>query len=463
MESTGARRKRILFRRRGGDPCPCRPPPGAGRRSRHTAIRGADRLLARLQNPHRVPGHRFRTDRLDPQCRVRAAAGERAAFVHHRRAERYVADDQRVIGDFRPDAVVGDFRLSLSVSARIARVPYLTITNAYWSPYARPHFPVPALPITRLLGVRAAQAVFDLIRPLAFARHALPLNRVRRRHGLPGLGWGLLRTYTDADYTLYADLPDLIPVAGAPPTHRYLGPILWSFPAPLPAWWQDLPTDRPVIYVTLGSSGDANLLSLVVRALANTHFAVVATTAGRVTIADPPRNCHLADFLPGAAASARGRAGNLQWRQPDCLPGPGGWSARPRAREQHGPTDEHGIRRGGRRRKASARRRGDSEAPHDRRGRSDHGGHRHGGRTAAGTPDPPLRPRARAGGTPRSTLKPHHHDSMTRKGVRGPLFRSERCLDQAVRRRRAVPPRAANPSPRSARVPGSGTNVNGEL
>jgi UDP:flavonoid glycosyltransferase YjiC (YdhE family) len=220
--------------------------------------------------------------------------------------ERYVEDDLNVIGAFRPDAIVGDFRLSLSVSARLTGVPYATVTNAYWSPHAQHrHFPVPELPVTRLLGATTAQAVFDLIRPLAFAQHALPLNRVRRRRGMPSLGWELLRTYTDADYTLYADLPSLIPTSGAPPTHRYLGPVLWSFPTPIPAWWNDLPADRPVVYVTLGSSGDANLLPLVLKALGDLPFEVLANTAGRVQIASPPPNCHLADYLPGADASAR--------------------------------------------------------------------------------------------------------------------------------------------------------------
>jgi UDP:flavonoid glycosyltransferase YjiC (YdhE family) len=220
--------------------------------------------------------------------------------------ERYVGDDLQVIGDFRPDVVVGDFRLSLSVSARLSAVPYAAVTNAYWSPYARhQRFPVPELPVTRLLGVAAAQRVFDLIRPAAFARHALPLNRVRRRHGLPGLGWRLLPTYTDADCTLYADLPTLIPIAGAPSTHQYIGPVLWSFPAPLPPWWKDLPRDRPVVYVTLGSSGAANLLPRVLQALGSLPVEVVASTAGRVDIPSPPANCHLADYLPGAEASTR--------------------------------------------------------------------------------------------------------------------------------------------------------------
>ncbi|MFC6668968.1 hypothetical protein [Marinobacterium aestuariivivens] len=79
--------------------------------------------------------------------------------------EAYVKEDLQVIREISPDLVIGDFRLSLSVSARLAGIPYMTITNAYWSPYARPHYRVPELPITRLLGAGLAEPLFRLARP----------------------------------------------------------------------------------------------------------------------------------------------------------------------------------------------------------------------------------------------------------------------------------------------------------
>src|SRR6188508_1566703 len=46
----------------------------------------------------------------------------------------YVEDDRALIRKVRPDVVVGDFRLSLVASAQLENVPYVTVTNAYWSP-----------------------------------------------------------------------------------------------------------------------------------------------------------------------------------------------------------------------------------------------------------------------------------------------------------------------------------------
>ena len=168
----------------------------------------------------------------------------------------YVRQDRALLADVRPDVVVGDFRLSLSVSARLAGVPYATVTNVYWSTAARQRFPLPELPLTRTLGVRAAGLVFPLARPVAFALHTRPLNRVRREHGLPSLGPDLRRTYTDADRVLFADAPELSPPHTSAPGQEFLGPVLWEpagTPPPLP--------DDPLVYVTLGSSGRGRSLS----------------------------------------------------------------------------------------------------------------------------------------------------------------------------------------------------------
>lgn len=222
--------------------------------------------------------------------------------------EAYVKDDLDLLARVKPDLVVGDFRLSLSVSARLARVPYVTITNAYWSPYFRPvAYPVPSLPMTRVLPVGLAGMLFRLARPLAFAYHCRPLNAVRRRHGLASLGSDLRHVYTDADQTLYADVAEFFPGIELPTNHRFIGPVLWAPPVPLPSWWDDLPSDRPIVYVTLGSSGQENLLPKVLNALGDLEVTVIAASAGGHLPASVPANARVAQYLPGDEASRRAR------------------------------------------------------------------------------------------------------------------------------------------------------------
>ncbi len=217
----------------------------------------------------------------------------------------YVAADEALLERLRPEVVIGDFRLSLQVSARRARVPYLGIANAYWSPWARQAVPVPDILPTRLLGARLMQPIFDLIRPLAFAQHARPIEVMRQRVGLPALGGNLFAAYTEADQVLYADIPGLVDLPGLPASHRVAGPVLWSPAGSLPAWWDDLPEDRPLVYVTLGSSGDPRTLPALLAALGQRPVRVLLASAGKALPEHLPANVLAADYLPGLAASQR--------------------------------------------------------------------------------------------------------------------------------------------------------------
>ena len=218
---------------------------------------------------------------------------------------RYVEDDLAMLDNIKPDLVIGDFRLSLAVSAPLRKIPYAAVVNAYWSPFADTVYPVPDLPLTRIMGIRLAQKLFDVIRPVAFALHARPLNQVRRHFGLLPLGSDLRDIYCWGDYTLYADVPEVVPTHDLPAHHRYLGPILWSIQTPLPVWWNDLPKAKPVIFLTLGSSGLISLLPKVLNVLSQLPVTVIVATAGKIKLNTRYANVFVADYLPMDMATRR--------------------------------------------------------------------------------------------------------------------------------------------------------------
>jgi UDP:flavonoid glycosyltransferase YjiC (YdhE family) len=219
--------------------------------------------------------------------------------------ERYVAQELALFARVKPDAVVGDFRLSLSTSTALARIPFAMLINAYWSPHAvRDVFPVPDHPMVRLVGEKMAAKFFPRVMPKVFAAFAKPINTVRKRHGLAPIG-SLLEVLTHGDRTLFPDTPSLVPTTGGPPTHVYLGPVLWSPEVPLPQWWNAVPDAKPIVYVTLGSSGKHDRLPIVLKALAKLDVSVLLSTAGRDPPADMPPGVFAAPYLPGDRAVAR--------------------------------------------------------------------------------------------------------------------------------------------------------------
>ncbi|MCM8612267.1 nucleotide disphospho-sugar-binding domain-containing protein [Accumulibacter sp.] len=228
-----------------------------------------------------------------------------APLFERSRLERYVAEDLRIIEKNQPDLIVGDFRVSLAVSARLAGKTYVTISNAHWSPYAsHPGFPLPEHISARLLGVRLASTLFRKLQPIIFARHARPLNAVREKHGLPAVA-DLRQVYTDGDHTWYADIPTLAPTVGLPPTHAYLGPIIWSPEIDPPPWWHELRCDRPLVYLNVGSTGQLDVLPVAMQALQEMQLGVMVATAGRKVQLPTGNGAWVADYLPGTLAAAR--------------------------------------------------------------------------------------------------------------------------------------------------------------
>jgi UDP:flavonoid glycosyltransferase YjiC (YdhE family)/uncharacterized protein (DUF2141 family) len=240
------------------------------------------------------------------QDRIESALRSGRRLYGTRVLRRYVRDDLALFDVAQPDVVIGDFRLSLPVSAPLWGVPHVAIANAYWSPYStRRDFPLPDHPMVRLLGEERAARHFPKALPYVFAHFARPVNALRRAHHLPPIG-SLPHVLTYGDYVLYADTPLLAPTSGTPEHHEYLGPVAWS-PGGLAPDFGDASAEHPMVYVTLGSSGNVAVLPIVIEALASLPLTAVVATAGRARIAEPPTNVRVTDFVPGDVAARRSR------------------------------------------------------------------------------------------------------------------------------------------------------------
>lgn len=228
---------------------------------------------------------------------------------------RYIEAERRLIEQIEPALVVGDFRLSLSTSAELMAVPSAVLINAYWSPHARRDgFPVPDHPIIGWLGEERTQRHFPRAIPHVFRHFASPINAARAQHGLPAVG-SLLEVLTHGSFTLYPDDPWLTPVERAPASHHFLGPVLWQPELPSTALDSEeaadsdteqlLESGRPLIYVTLGSSGALSLLPALLEALSELPATALVSTAGRVRIDRLPPNVVVRRFVRGADVARR--------------------------------------------------------------------------------------------------------------------------------------------------------------
>jgi UDP:flavonoid glycosyltransferase YjiC (YdhE family) len=218
---------------------------------------------------------------------------------------KYVQDDLAIFKQIHPDLVIGDYRLSLCVSAPLSRLPFASIFNAHWSPFYRQPAVVPELPVTRWISPRVLNPLYAGLRPAFYALHAKPVNEVRRAFGLSRLSHDLRRIYTAGDLVLYPDVPEFVRLTGAPEHHHFIGACAWSVHTPKPPWWNDvMGSSQPKVFVSLGSSGPIKALPAVLEALSRLPVRVILSTSGR-PVGATPANVSLADLLPYEETASR--------------------------------------------------------------------------------------------------------------------------------------------------------------
>jgi UDP:flavonoid glycosyltransferase YjiC (YdhE family) len=218
---------------------------------------------------------------------------------------RYVDEERRLFDRIEPDVVVADLRWSTTISAPLAGVPLASLVNAYWSARTvRDGWPMPDHPIVRLLGPEIAARGYEKARPFVFRHFAAPVNALRKAHRLPEIG-DLEDVLLFGDRVLFPDDPSVVPLSSTRPNEIFLGPILWSPEIAPPPELDRLGRDRPLVYATLGSSGDLRVMPTVLEALGRLPVDVLLSTAKRFVAGAVPPNVTVAPMVPGDLVARR--------------------------------------------------------------------------------------------------------------------------------------------------------------
>lgn len=220
-----------------------------------TGIKGVN-LLQSCSHPHNFSEIFTITDQIFYQ---RVNQGK--FFWNYKELVKYVSAEIQVIQQFQPDFIISDFRLTTAISARVMKIPLINLSNIYWCPNYECPFPAPHAGIFRWMPEYFRTNLFNFIRPLAFKNFGKPLNTIRQKHRLPKVE-DFRTHYTAGDYTLYLDHPDFLRNVQLPYRHSYLGPVIWA-----PDVKEKINHDkRNSIYITMGSSGNNQLLTEITKA-----------------------------------------------------------------------------------------------------------------------------------------------------------------------------------------------------
>lgn len=174
--------------------------------------------------------------------------------------ETFIEAELDLLRDYRPDLVLIDNRPTARTTAEMAGIKTAAVLNVHMSN----HKLIPFFSLANRLGdvgvpgVRLLDRLGNAIECQFYDRLVMRgLNRIRRRAGLERL---FAYEHEEGDLTLFADVPEFSPVRELPASARYVGPLTWHNDLPAPRCLEHLSTERPTVYLSLGSEGLEDLL-----------------------------------------------------------------------------------------------------------------------------------------------------------------------------------------------------------
>ncbi|WP_026476570.1 glycosyltransferase [Alkaliphilus transvaalensis] len=208
----------------------------------------------------------------------------------------YIDSELQLLSEVKPDVVIGDMRATLAISARQANIPYINISNAYWSPFSTQERQMPEIPALEWMNFKFRMKFMKLVFPLVVKGYIQDYNKNRVKIGLPPVK-SMQEMHCDGDWNLYVDTPTLAPTYNLPKSHQYIGPITEFIDNELPDWWHDVKNDKPIIYFTVGSTGNVAILKPILEVLKKLPVTVLMSTAGR-DLGTLPSNFYVSKYLP---------------------------------------------------------------------------------------------------------------------------------------------------------------------
>jgi len=172
--------------------------------------------------------------------------------------EKIMLDQVAAIKDLNADLVIGDVAPTLKMAAAITGTQYVSLLNGYMTRYyalnrkiSKTHFTY-----NLLNGLPPAIVIWltNIGENMSFKRIQQPFNSLRLKYGLFPLPNYLYEI--EGDSSLICDMQKLFPQKNLPTSFQFVGPLVYHYPDGNNSWLTDIPLDKKVICISLGSTGD---------------------------------------------------------------------------------------------------------------------------------------------------------------------------------------------------------------
>lgn len=211
----------------------------------------------------------------------------RLRFASRGVINRMIEADLALYEGVRPDLVLTDGRFTASISTQIAGMKHGAIVNVSFTEYrALPYIPFFEFIHERLVGrntgvwnlldllnLRLEMFVFDNVMNI--------FNKLSGRYRL-NKKVTATKCLTGADITLLTDVPEYFPTRNLPDNYHYIGPLTLKSNIAPPSWWPPKKGEKPLIYITMGTTGIGDFFHKVYELFERNGMTAVVTTGAQV-------------------------------------------------------------------------------------------------------------------------------------------------------------------------------------
>ena len=204
-----------------------------------------------------------------------------------------------VLNNLEPSAAVTGSYPSLPLSCRVLNIPLVWVIQSTWLPDFFEH----GAGMTDHIRFAPGKAVADwTVKQFIkfWIKHGFlsSVNRAARHFGVKG--YDSIFEFWHGDTTLVAEPPEF---SGAklPADHHFIGPLIPQDEFPMPREIEDIPRDRPLIYLAMGSSGTPEIVARIVESFEGQPYRVIAPVEfqlARVPGVRIPSNVLVTDWVP---------------------------------------------------------------------------------------------------------------------------------------------------------------------
>ena len=236
----------------------------------------------------------------------KALSGETFNTVGYFTAEEMqprVDNEIRLFNEIKPACVLTGWCHSVMISTRVAGVPFVNVlhstsTTEYYKAGLQSW--TDKYKFAFLSWLFTEEQLSKRMSKIVLRKKSLvkSFNTLAKKYGLKE--FNNIFEVLEGDYTLLADIPEWVGLSELRPNLHHIGPLPLRLESDIPDQIKEIPRDKPIIYLAMGSSGKPGLIADIIEGFRHKPYHVIAPVKSHITDMDLeiPSNVIVTGFLP---------------------------------------------------------------------------------------------------------------------------------------------------------------------